>query len=510
MRRVDQLEATPVAGTEGGFDPFFSPDGQQLGFATFNDLKRVSLAGGSSVAICPVDAFFSGASWGPDNAIVFAQGSLGLFRVSASGGHPEKLATPDTAKDEYGYSQPLVLPGGQAFLYTVVLHDSSARVVVRRLGASDATTVVEGGFGPRYLPSGYLIYGQNDRLMAVRFDVATRQVGGSPVLVQDGVLNKAGDGMTNVASANDGTTVYVSGRNTSTSAQFVWFDRHGARGAPVVGQRLEYPRHLKLSPDARRLALTVGPPGRGQIWIYDLSGAARPVKLTFKDHNIFPTWSLDGKQISFLSRAGSVDHMLTIPSDGSVVQAEILAVTNGAGVPLAWSPDGAFLIFGSPDRGKLWVVRTSDRTTSQWLQTPFAEYGATFAPNGHWVAYASNQTGASEIWVRPFPGPGVPVRVSSDGGRDPIWSRDGKEIFFSNGPKMMSARVGSLSPDLRAETPQVLFEGGFVHDETDPNARIFDVDAGGRFLMLEATGAAEAPSIVVIQHWDEQLKRLVP
>ena len=202
--------------------------------------------------------------------------------------------------------------------------------------------------------------------------------------------------------------------------------------------------------------------------------------------------------------------MLTIPADGSVVQAEILAVTNGAGVPLAWSPDGAFLIFGSPDRGKLWVVRTSDRTTSQWLQTPFAEYGATFAPNGHWVAYASNQTGASEIWVRPFPGPGAPVRVSSDGGRDPIWSRDGKEIFFNNGPKMMSARVGSQAPDFRAETPQVLFEGGFVHDETDPNARIFDVDAGGRFLMLEATGAAEAPSIVVIQHWDEQLKRLVP
>ena len=166
------------------------------------------------MAICPVDAFFSGASWGPDNAIVFAQGSLGLFRVSASGGHPEKLAAPDAAKDEYGYSQPFVLPGGQAFLYTVVQRDSSTRIVARGVGAGNPTTVVEGGFGPRYLPSGYLVYGQGDRLMAVRFDAATRQAGGSPVPVQDSVLNKVSDGLTNVASANDGTTVYVSGRNT--------------------------------------------------------------------------------------------------------------------------------------------------------------------------------------------------------------------------------------------------------------------------------------------------------
>jgi serine/threonine protein kinase/Tol biopolymer transport system component len=507
MRRLDQLEASPIAGTDGGSDPFFSPDGQQIGFSTGGELKRVAAEGGTSVTICQVDPTFTGASWGPNNAIVFGQG-FGLFRVSATGGLPEKLAAPDATRDEEYYDRPAMLPGGQAILYTVVLRSGQRHIAARRLGGGDAITMLEGGFGPQYLPSGHLLYAMGDRVMAIRFDVTTLQVAGSAVLVQEGVFTKIGGSLANVASAADGTTVYVAGLNTDGSGRPVWVDRRGTHVAPVVEQPLEFPRNPRLSPDGRRLALTVGPSGLGHIWVYDLGGTAQPVKLTFQDHNTFPIWSPDGKQIVFMSLASSSGHMSSIPADGSAVRPEPLTTSNAPRVPMDWSPDGAFVLF--LEQTKLSLLHVSDGKVRPWLQTPFAEFGGRFSSDGHWVAYASDQSGASEVWVRPFPGPGAPVRVSSDGGHDPVWSRDDKEIFYDNGQKLLSARVASAAPDLRVDAPRVLFEGGFVHDTKDMTIRFFDVAPDGRFLMIEPTGTARAASIIVAQHWDEELKRLLP
>jgi len=509
MRRLDQLESTLIAGSEGGFDPFFSSDGQHLGFATFTELKRVPVTGGPAVTVCPVDAYFSGASWGANNTIVFTQAALGLFRVSAAGGQPEMIAAPDAAKGEQAYVRPVVLPN-EAILYTVVMRDGSRRIVARRPGERDATIVEEAAFGPQYLSPGYLIYGQADRVMAVRFDVTTLQVTGAPVAVQAGVFTKAVDSVTNITSAADGTAVYASGHNPGGSSRLVWVDRQGTRLAAAVDQPVEGARNLRLSPDGQRLALTVGAGGAGNIWIYDLGRAVQPLKLTFQDHNIFPVWSPDGKQIAFLSRAGAVSRLVSIAADGSAVQPTPLTTNDVLGPPLAWSPDGAFLLFQKPQPAKLWVLRASDQKSTQWLQTPFAEAGGSFSPDGRWLAYGSNQTGADEIWVRPFPGPGAPVRVSSDGGHKPMWARNGKEIFYENGPKLMSARVVSEAPDLRIETPRLLFEGGFLHDDADTNIHYVDVAPDGRFLIVESTSSAEAVSIVVMQHWDEELKRLLP
>jgi eukaryotic-like serine/threonine-protein kinase len=510
MRRLDQLEAKPIPGAEGGFDPFFSPDGQEVGFATFTQLKRVAAAGGPSVTICPVDAFFSGASWGSNNTIVFAQASLGLFRIPASGGQPERLASPDTTKGELAYVRPVMLRGGQAVLYTVVLSDSSKRIVARRLGGGDLTTVVEGGFGPQYLPSGHLVYGQADRLMAVRFDEATLHAAGSPVSVQEGVFSKVADGVANVVFARDGTGVYVAGDNTAGFRRLAWVDPHGTHITPAIEQPLEYPRNLRLSPDGRRVALTVGPPGQGQIWVHDLGGAVQPVKLTFQDHNIFPVWSPDGKQIAFLSRAGSASRLLSIPADGSIFKPERLTTSEVSGVPLAWSPDGASLLFGEPQPPKIWLLHVRDGKIIPWQQTPFAELGGSLSADGRWVAYVSNQTGAAEVWVRPFPGPGAAVRVSSGGGVKPVWSRDGKTIFYENGPKLLSAGVVSQTPDFRVDVPHMLFEGGFVHDDADPVIRFLDVAPDGRFLIVGAVDTGGAATVVIAQHWDEELKRLLP
>jgi WD40 repeat protein len=448
-----------------------------------------------------------GASWGSNNTIVFAQaGGLGLFRVPASGGDPERIAAPDATRGEENYVQPIILPAGQAVLYTVVLRTGQTRIAARRLRASEALSVVEGGFGPQYVPPGYLVYGQGDRLMAVRFDENTLRIAGTPVHVLEGAFIKNAENVVNVAGAADGTVVYISGGHSKTLRRLVWVDRRGAHVAPVVGPPVENPRNLRISPDGRRLAVTLGPSGHGHIWIYDLSGAAQPLKLTFQDFNTFPIWSPDGKQIMFVTLGGSTGHMVLLPADGSAILPERLRDTHAD--PLAWSADGHVLF---QERFKLWLMQMSDRSAHRWLpETPFDEYTGRLSPDGKWVAYTTNQLGPSDVWVRSFPDPGAPVRLSSEGGRDPTWSPDGKELFYHNGSKLLSVSIESASPDFRVAAPRVLFEGGFAYDDTDAGLRFYDVAPDGRFLMIDPSDAGSTASIVVVQSWDEELKRLLP
>jgi eukaryotic-like serine/threonine-protein kinase len=504
MRDLAELAGKPIAGSEGGFDPFFSPDGQQIGFATFTELKRVGIGGGPTSTICPIDAYYSGASWGDNNTIVFAEGSLGLFRVQASGGSPERLTLPDAAKGERGFVRPVVLPASESILYGVVLTDGSTRIAARRIGSSDSVTLVEGGFGPKYL-SRRLVFGQGDRVMAIDFDAASLRVVGSPALIASGVYNRATD--TNVAGASDGTLAYVSGHYTPPLNRLAWVDHSGRHSATSIGTELEYPRNVRLSPDGRRVALTVGPGGQGQIWVYDLTGGAQPTKLTFQDHNLFPIWSPDGKRIAFVTRASSANRMLLLPADGSTVQPAALTTTDFFGAPSAWSPDGAFILFIKQQPPKAWALTLANHEMHQWLQTPFSEWGGSFSPDGRWVTFASDQTGTSEVWVRPFPGAGAPIRVSAEGGQKPFWSKDGREIFYENGARLMSAGVRFHGSDFRAEPPRQLFEGGFMRDDSDPNVRYLDSAPDGRLLIVEANQTPSDASIVVAQHWDDELTR---
>ncbi len=509
VRRLDQLQGTPIAGTEGGQAPFFSPDGEEIGFVTFDAIKRVPVAGGPVTTICPADAGFRGAAWSPDGTIIFSRDAgSGLLRVPAAGGTPEKVIVPDVARGEENLVQPVFLPDGRALLYTVILRSGQTRVVARKVGDAAAATVVEGGFGGLYVPSGHVVFGQGDRLMAIRFDAATLRVSGSAAPVEDGTFNTPADGVASFASAADGTAVYVAGHNAGGPRRLVWIDRKGARTGYVVNQTVDNVRNPRLSPDGRRLAMTLGRNGQGDVWIYDLAGGAQPLRLTFQGHNSFPVWSPDAKQIAFLSVTTSTGHVFVLPSDGGGTQPERLTKGEAAELPMSWSPDGAFVLFGGSSN--VYVLQLNGRTARRWFSTPFHEFGARFSPDGRWVAYASDQAGPLELWVRPFAGPGAPVRVSSGGGHDPAWSHDGKELFYHQGSKMFSARVTAQATGIRVDAPAVLFEGGFVHDDTDANIRFFDVAADGRFLMIEPTEASKPASIVVAPHWDADLKRLLP
>jgi serine/threonine-protein kinase len=508
VRSLGQLEPQRIDGSDNGFDPFFSPDSQQIGFSTFTELKRVAATGGPVTTICPIDAYYSGASWAPDNRIVFAQGALGLFRISASGGEREQLAVPDKAKGEQGYARPFVLPDGRAVLFTVIFSGGATRVVARRFDSPDLITIIDGGFGARYLPSGHLVYGQGDRVMVARFDAGSLRLEGTPVAFLDGVFTKAGVGVSNITFSSTGTLVYASGHTDNRIARLVWLDRHGTR-VGVISEPVERPRGMKLSPDGRRIAVGVGPPAQGQIWIYDASGSSQPLKLTSLNHNLFPTWSPDGKRVAFMERSASSTRVLSLPADGSALQPEVL-IPASVGPPVAWSPDSQSVLLHRQKPSKITVLRMSDRRMTQWLDTPFTENGGSFSPDGHWLVYASDQNGPSDVWVRPFPGPGAPVRVSSEGGGKPMWSRDGKEIIFPNGPKLMSARVLSVSPEFRVEAPRMLFEGSFLREDADPNLTYLDLASDGRILAAEQASSGGTASMVVMKHWEQEIERLLP
>ena len=522
VRELDRLDARFVAGSEFGLDPFLSPDGTQIGFTTYSELKRVPAAGGPAETICPVSTSFSGATWGPDDKVVYTQGILGLFRVAARGGKPERLAAPDIEKGEKAYDRPTLLPDGQTVLYTLIFTDGATRIVGHRLDGAPPVTIVEDGFGARYRPSGHLVYGKGDRLMAVRFDAATLATVGQPVQIQDGVFNKPELGLTNIASASDGTSVYVAGHSTPPTGRLVWLDRRGKRGAAVVDEPLEGPRNLRISPDGRRAVMTVGPMGQGgQLWIYDLTGSRQPMRLTFRDHNTFAVWSRDGRRLTYSSRVGSTVRMLSLPADGSSTEPEPISGISDRGTdsgldigpPLDWSPDPAVLLVQQMQPRKLALFSLGDHKTTHWLQTPFRDTGGRFSPDGRFLAYAADPTGTWEVWVRPFPGPGEPVRVSSDGGRKPTWSHDGREIFYESGDRVMSARVLSLAPALGVEAPRVLFQAEIAREdsELDLGLRYLDVAPDGRFLVVERPANTTAPAtMIVVENLDDELKRLLP
>jgi eukaryotic-like serine/threonine-protein kinase len=510
VRSIDQVDGTVIAGTDRARDPFFSADGRQIGYATLDELRRVPVDGGSSIRICRVSVVFSGASWAPDDSIIFAQGGgLGLFRVPAAGGEPELIAAPDPSKGESNYLRPTVLPDGRSVLYTVVLGSGQTRIVARRLGGRDATTVVESGFGAEYLPSGHLVYGQDQRLMAVPFDPTAFRATGSPVPIQGDVSTKPLTAVANVVATGDGTVVYFSGGPSGGPRQLVWVD-HGGAQTRALEQPLEQPRYPRLSPDGGRLAITTGPTGAGNVWVHDLTAASRrPLKLTFEDHNLFPIWSSDGRRIVFITR-GRANYLNTVAADGSSLEPEILATNDEPQVPMTWVPGTDLVLVAgvtvrAETRQDLKLFQMTGRSWRHWLQTRFEETEARVSADGKWVAYTSDQTGQPEVWVRSFLDAGTPIRVSPDGGHDAVWSPDGRELFYRNGTRMMAAKVAPAAPTMRVESPRQLFDGGF-----EPGSqRAFDVGPDGRFLMVAASPRDSSASLVLVRNWGHQITELV-
>jgi eukaryotic-like serine/threonine-protein kinase len=517
LRKIDQLESRRIAGTDEAFDPFFSADGEWIGFFAGQKLMKVALAGGLPQTIYDFgpSAAPSGASWTPDDSVVFAKAGAGLWKVSAAGGTPTAITT--LKSNEVDHLWPDVLPGGKAVLFTAVTATGDPQIYAQSLETGERRALVR-GVGPHFLPTGHVAYGLGGSLFVLPFDATRLDVAGEALKVVDNVFSKGGApaGVAQAAFSHVGSLAFVS--TTPPPVALVWVDRSGQERSLNVPTRSYF--QPRLSPDEQRLAVMIGGAignTSADIWVWDFSHENLSRVTDDGNHN-YLQWTPDGHRVSFLSQTGPVSSggRGTISwklVDNSNAAIETLLSGQPAGPPLSWSPDGRVLAFVNlhpVTRGDIWTVRVDEKSQPRpFLQTRFAEGSPTFSPDGRWLAYVSDESGRSEVYVQPFPGPGARIAISTGGGSEPVWPRRGHELFYRNGDSMMAVEV-TTGPTFTAGKPRRLFDGRYARSTALwPN---YDVTADGqRFLMVKGVEEFTFPTqINVVLNWDRELKRLVP
>ena len=529
LRQLGQLE--PLLLADDGRTPFFSPGGEWVGFVDDDErtLNKVTVNGGPPVVIgnLPEPDIPRGATWGPDDNIIFAISSggnnlvagdtaIGLWRIPAGGGEPAVLTTPDVEQGEGYHLFPQILPGGQAVLFTIFDPDGSvedSRIAVLNLATGEYEVLVQGGSSPQYSASGHIVYGVGGTLRAVPFNLDQLEVTGTPVPVLDGVPTKI-SGVANFSVSPDGTLVYVTGASGALGgATLVWMDRQG-NSEPMGAPTRNYNNFPRLSPDGRSVAVQVD----NDIWSFDIARMTL-TRLTF-DGAEMPNWTPNGQYLSYRSeRADTPFNLFWTRADGSGTE-EQLTTSELRQTGSSWSPNGQLLAFyevpgvgGEQDRD-IWILPADgDREPTPFLQTRFIDTAPMFSPDGGWVAYVSDESGRSEVYVQPFPGPGGKQQISTEGGVAPVWARDGQELFYLNGFQIIAVDI-ETEPGFRPGTPTLLFERAFRTSNTFGIAP-FDVTADGqRFVMVQraaiADSEAELPQINIVLNWFEELKERVP
>ena len=512
VRSLDQI--TPTELVAGGLprEPFFSPDNTWLGFydQTGSVLKRVSVQGGPALTIASVPGLIRGASWGNDDSIIFAtiDAGSGLWRVPASGGNPEQLTTPDPERGELDHLWPEILPGAEAVLFTVSELDGGFQIAVLSPETRERRILVQGGSNPRYSPTGHLVYGAQGALRAVRFDLGRLETSGDPVPVLEGVLTKA-TGVVDFSLSENGWLAYVP-TGSVTRGRLVWVDRNGQVTSLFEGEDVYgLPR---LSPDGTRVTLGIQSEGGGvDIRIRDFERGS-DTRLTVEGtNNIYPVWTPDGEHVTFASsRTGAYD-LFSKPADLSG-GADLLITTARTKIPGSWSPDGQNLVYYEvhPETLRdIWMLPAGG-DPEPFLVTPFNERAPRLSPDGRWMAYVSDQSGEDRVYVQRFPAGGRVIPISTGGGGEAVWSRDGRELFYRHGNQLLAVEVDT-SGEFTVGRPSVVFEELY---DTDPFAGgnpNYDVSLDGeRFLMVMGVSAGATATVTVVQHWFEELKRLVP
>jgi serine/threonine-protein kinase len=516
VRALDQLEATPLVRGGAFRDPFVSPDGQWVGFFDQLTLKKVAITGGPAITLARLDAPSRGATWAADGSIIYATFSTttGLLRVSADGGTPAVLTRPDHTRGETTHTWPEVLPGGHAVLYTVASTEPASAIFILDLRNNRSSIVLRGGNHAQYVPSGHLLYAAAGSLRAIAFDL-TRGivVGTSTAVVSQATVTRTGGA--NASLASDGTLVYVSEAAGGRLRTLVWVDGQGHE-TPLAAQPRAYVQP-RISPDGSRVAVVVQDENNTDIWLWDLVRATLTRVTSDPTVNATPVWAPDGQSLVFNSNRTGQFNLFTQAADGTGA-VERLTESPNTQAASAVSPDGTRLVFtqGSPTTGSDVMALRLDGTHQvvPLVQTPFTERNGIVSPDGRWLAYEANDTGSFEVYVRPFPNvTRGHWQVSTSGGMQPLWARNGQDLFyFAPDGALMRVAVATGST-WNPGPPTKLLEGRYLADAGGLFIRNYDVTADGqRFLMLKATGseATRAPQIVVVEHFDKELKRLVP
>ena len=539
VRALDRLDGRKVAGVENAYAPFFSPDSQWIGFFVGNELRRVSVAGGPVSTVCVFTGSPLGASWGDDNTIVFATSGpgTGLWRVAADGGDATVLTTPDPARGEVSHSFPFVLPRGSGVLFTIA---TAGRADSREIAALDLKTgrrrlLIGGGSDARYVETGHLIYAAAGTLHAVRFDPVRLDVLGDPVTIVDDVMVKA-TGAANYAVSQPGSLVYVPGKvagavgATEARRSFVWVDRQGNEERINLPPRTYGP--ARLSPvDDTRLVVGILENGNTELWTGDLRSGALKQLTNASGMNGLPMWARGGRRVIFMSdRDGGALNLYSQAADGSGTAERISAGTTpewptsitrdekhviGFTVRQATGSDIVrFTLAGPGNHAAARAAGAGLPRAEPLIQSRYDESFAELSPNERYLAYESEVSGRSEIYVRSYPHvDGEPWQVSTGGGTRATWARNGLELFYIDGTgALTSVAVQTSGRAFVHARPATLFDTKYLQ----PNpARHYDVAADGkRFLMLKESAGGDpnvAPaSMVVVERWLEELKQRVP
>ncbi len=509
-RDLGSREAVPVPGTDGADSAFFSPDGRWIGFVSGGQLMKVAAEGGRPFRLAEQEGA-GGCTWLTDDTIVFAPVySDGLFRVSANGGKTERLTTPDRAGGELGHWWPEPLPGERQVVFTAFRTPvDKSRIGVLDLATRKVKWVVEGGFFGRYVSTGHLLYARGQRLYAVPFDAKSATVTGPAVAVLDDLLVSQTSGFGMFAVSRRGMLAYVTESLGNPLRELVWLDRAG-RASPAIGEQRRF-LSVSLSPDDRHAALTIQGESR-DLWTYSFERGTLSRLTSGEGTEFDPVWSVDGRELFYVvDRPPFELHRIAVgaPDTGRPIWDEPAKVdTTG----IAVAPDGRAIAF----------VRSEEQTARNLYSRPLDgsspphtiratrsdEMNVSFSPDGRWVVYQANDTGRPEIYAEPYPGPGDRVQVSSDGGTDPLWARNG-EIFYLHDAdlRVVTAR---LSGRVELSAPRSLFTfpilPGSLHD-----SHTFGVTRdGSRFLVVTIPQASRPRQLEIVTDWTRELARLAP
>jgi len=508
LKAMDQFDGQPLAGTDGGEFPVFSPDGTWIAFSDRGAermLKKVPVAGGPTFTIGP-GWFAGGGAWGAGDTIVFSQMS-GLMKVSAAGGTASPLTTIDSANGETIHNHPQFLPRGDRLLFTVLSKSAeSPHFAVLDLKTGTRRIVARGGSNGQYVASGHLTFVRQGTLFAVPFDLARSTTTGPEVPLIEGISTLGPPGTADYAVSQTGTLLYMESRISGTLLS--WASRDGvlqsipglaARDGRVGG---------RLSPDGTRMVSAVVSDGGADLWMIDLQRGVE-TRLTFGGDNDDPVWTPDGRTILFSVRRTGKPGVYSMAADGG--RTELLFASEGIPRPTSISPDGANLLYTqaglAPTRPRVMVLplKGPSHTPHPLREIAAEDSQAQFSPDGKWVALMSTEAGTREVYLVRFPDGGAKVRVSTGGGQLPRWADKGRELLYwsarSGDSKLMSATIASSDP-LVVGTPRALF--GILAPS------IWDVTPDGRIL-LETVPAAEAGSVMVmVTNWFDELRRRAP
>jgi Tol biopolymer transport system component/predicted Ser/Thr protein kinase len=512
VRDLDGSSAQPVAGAESAYFPFWSPDSRSVAFFADGKLKRVDASGGAILTVCDAERGVGG-TWNRDGTIVFAPApTTALYRVAAGGGKPVPVSKLDASRHETAHRYPQFLPDGRHFIYMAgnlggSPDDPGNAIRVGSLDGSVDKAIIKALSNAAYA-SGYLLYTRDGTLLAQRFDTSKFEVRGEPVPAVPKIGLSTWHSFWHFSAAENGTL--VAAPVFAPPSRLVWLDRNG-KETGSIGEPAPYGA-LRLSPDGRKIAADVYDQvhDTSDIWIYD-AAAGTGTKFVFgQAHETSPVWSPDGSRIVFSSdrkaKSGRGDIWMK-PLDGA--KEEIFAESEDARTPEDWSRDGRFISCNViPARGKrnyeLWTIDTAERNrVAPFAKDALAVVASRFSPDGRWIAYASNQSGRFDVYVRPFPSGAGTWQVSTAGGGFPVWRRDGKELFFVSLDSKLIAVSVEADAKFHAGAPVALFPvrtaGGSTNYDVSPD--------GQRFLFNSPASDVASPPLDLFVRWTALLPK---